>query len=406
MRKLSLWLRARPLVGDSGIATFMLLVHLGGLNDGGDRAIAMPSALYVVVGLLLTVPLAVRRIWPVPSAYVALLGVAIMSVAHQGADFAAATVVACVMIYTLVAGAGRWKAALYTALTGGLFLLRLFTQQGLPENVIGLVLVQVAFFVLLAGFCWMLGEFVGARRAYHAEVERRLHSLEFERDQQARIAVAEERNRIAREVHDVLAHSVSVMVTQADGAGYALRHKPELAECALQAIGSTGREALGELRSLLGVLRGPAEGEPGRIPQPTSADLHDLVDRVRDLGVRVSLQVTGDFTELSTGIGLSVYRIVQESLTNVVKHGGPGATARVRADNDGQRIEIEVLDDGKRRKRTELTSGGNGLIGMRERAVVYGGTLEAGRRADGGWRVHALLPIGQTERESMPSMQR
>jgi signal transduction histidine kinase len=382
------------LVGDSGIATFVLLVHLGELGDGGsDYSIGMPAILYVVVGLLLTVPLAVRRIWPVPSAYVALLGLAIMSFGHQGADFTTATVVPCMMIYTLVAYAGRRTAALYTALTGGFFVLRLFTNRELPEDLVGLISIQVGFFVMLAGFCWVLGEFIGARRAYLAEVEGRLHNLEFERDQQARIAVAEERNRIAREIHDVLAHSVSVMVTQADGAGYALHRDPGLAERALQAIGSTGREALGELRSLLDVLRDTVEHQPGRSPQPTAANLNDLVDRVRGLGLSVSLQLTGDFTALPTGIGLSVYRIVQESLTNVVKHGGAGTAATIRADNDGRRIEIEVVDDGMRRKSTEMASGGNGLIGMRERAVVYGGTLEAGPRAEGGWRVHAVLPL-------------
>ncbi|MBB5154394.1 sensor histidine kinase [Saccharopolyspora phatthalungensis] len=400
MRKLSLWLRARPLVGDSGIATFILLVHLGELSGDGERSRGMPIALHVVAGLLLTVPLAVRRIWPVRSAYVALLGVAIMSVAHHGSDFATATVVACLMIYTLVACTGRRTAALYTALTGGFFLLRLFTDRELPADLTGLIFIQLGFFVLLAGFCWVLGEFIGARRAYHAEVERRLHSLEFERDQQARIAVAEERNRIAREIHDVLAHSVSVMVTQADGAGYALHRNPELAERALQAIGSTGREALGELRSLLGVLRDTAEPDPGRIPQPTGANLNELIDRVRGLGHSVSLELTGDFTALPTGIGLSAYRIVQEALTNVVKHGGAGTTAAVRANNDGQHIEIEVVDDGMRPKPTGRTSGGNGLIGMRERAVIYGGTLEAGPCAEGGWRVRAVLPLDMASANS------
>ncbi|MEV5543173.1 histidine kinase [Saccharopolyspora shandongensis] len=393
MRRLSLWLRARPLVGDSGIATFMLLVHLGELDVEGEPTIGMPAWLYAVAGVLLTVPLAVRRIWPVRSAYVALLGMAIMSFANTGAGSTVALIAPCMMIYTLVAYEGRRIAALYTALTGAFYLARLFTGGQREGNLAELIFVQVLFFVMLAGFCWVLGEFIGARRAYHAEVERRLRNLEFERDQQARIAVAEERNRIAREIHDVLAHSVSVMVTQADGAGYALRSNPDLAERALQAIGSTGREALGELRSLLGVLRDSDEQDPGRIPQPTAVDLSDLVNRVRGLGLAVSMELTGDFAGLPTRIGLSVYRIVQESLTNVVKHGGTGTTASVRVDNDGQRIEIEVLDDGMRKEPTGLASGGNGLIGMRERAAVYGGTLAAGPRPEGGWRVHAVLPL-------------
>ncbi|MGW3471384.1 sensor histidine kinase [Saccharopolyspora sp. NPDC000995] len=331
MRKLSLWLRAHPLVGDSGIATFMLLLHLGELGGEGDLAVGMPTALFVLAGLLLNVPVSVRRIWPVQSAYVVLLGLAIMAVPTQGPEVTTTTVVPSMMIYTLVAYVGRWKAAVYTALTGGFFLLRLFTGDEAPEDLPTLVFVRVLFFVMLVGFCWVLGEFIGARRAYHAEVERRLHNLEFERDQQARIAVAEERNRIAREIHDVLAHSVSVMVTQADGAGYALGSNPDLAERALQAIGSTGREALGELRSLLGVLRDGTEHDLARIPQPTAADLNELAGRVRGLGLTVSMKLTGDFTGLPTGIGRSVYRIVQESLTNVVKHGGTGTKTSIRA---------------------------------------------------------------------------
>ncbi|KAA5836313.1 histidine kinase [Saccharopolyspora hirsuta] len=397
MRKLSLWLQAHPVVGDGAIAAFMLLLQVADSSTTDNRGYGLVFWLLLPVHALVTVPIAVRRIWPIRSAYVVLLASALL-VAVQD-DSPVGALVQCMMIYTLVACTTRRVAALYTVLVGALFLAELLTGLDATENPMQLVIVQVVFFTMLAGFCWAMGAFIGARRAYLAEVEKRVRDLEIERDQQARIAVAEERNRIAREIHDVLAHSVSVMVTQADGASYALRQKPELAEQAMRTISSTGREALNELRGLLGVLRNPDEQEPDRIPQPTAGNLHDLVDRVRALGVTTSLELTGDFTGLPAGIGLSVYRIVQESLTNVVKHGGIGAKAEVRAVNDGRRIEIEVVSTGKASLPSGLASGGNGLIGMRERAVVYGGTLEAGPRPEGGWRVHALLPLEPPNRD-------
>lgn len=396
MRKLSLWLQAHPVVGDGVIAAFMLLLQVAETGNQGEQN-HLVFWLLLPVNALVAIPVAVRRIWPIRSAYAVLLASAVLALAQQ--DSAVGALVQGMMIFTLVAYTTRRIAALYTALVGASFLTQLFMNLKPTDDLVQLLIVQIVFFVMLVGFCWVLGEFVGARRAYLAEVERRLRNLEFERDQQARIAVAEERNRIAREIHDVLAHSISVMVTQADGAGYALSKKPELAGQALQTISGTGREALNELRGLLGVLRNPGEHEPDRIPQPTAANLHDLVDRVRALGVTTSLELTGDFTGLPAGIGLSVYRIVQESLTNVVKHGGTGAKAEVRAANDGRRIDIEVVNLGTTSLSSGLAPGGNGLIGMRERAVVYGGTLEAGPRPGGGWRVHAVLLLEPTNRD-------
>ena len=177
----------------------------------------------------------------------------------------------------------------------------------------------------------------------------------------------------------MLTHSVIVMVAQADGASCVLRSDPELAERALRAIGDTGREALAELRNLLGVLR------DGRTPGVHG--LSGLVERVRGPGLAVSLELTGDLA-VPTGVGLSVYRIVQEALTNVVKHAG-ASTAAVQVRRDGMRVEVEVTDDGNRQTGN---SGGSGLSGMRERVAACGGTLDTGPRPGGGWRVHAVLP--------------
>jgi signal transduction histidine kinase len=247
---------------------------------------------------------------------------------------------------------------------------------------------------LAIAFSWALGEFAGARRAYHAELEQRLRLLETERDQQARIAVADERARIARELHDVVAHAVSVMVVQADGAAYAVHSQPDLAERAVKTISSTGREALTELRRLLGVLRSEdAAGE--RTPQPGTQSLSELAERVRAVGLPVQLDIVGNVDDLPAGVGLGIYRIVQEALTNSLKHAGPGSSATVRVERNGDRVHLSIVDNGHRSNRTLVgVSGGNGLIGMRERALVFGGTLEAGPRPAGGWQVRATLPFG------------
>ncbi|GAA2816083.1 sensor histidine kinase [Saccharopolyspora taberi] len=382
-------MRAHPAVGDALIALFVLVPDLADAIYTDTRP--QPLWLAVPAGLLLAGPLFVRRRWPVPAAYVTLAGLLLVVITADTPQVRFGGIAVCIAVYTLVAYVGRRVAALYTALAAALVAYQVLVKSPHFEGRAGAIVVLAIVYSLVTAFCWALGEFVGARRAYHAEVERRLRNLEFEQDQQARIAVAEERNRIARELHDVLAHSVSVMITQADGGSYALRNKPELAEQALRTIGDTGRAALGELRGLLEVLRNPDE-DGTRAPQPTATSLRELVDRVRELRLPTELELVGDFDELPTGIGLGVYRIVQESLTNVLKHGGRNVRARVRAVNDGERIDIEIVDDGSKTEPSTLP-GGNGLIGMRERATIYGGTLDAGPRPEGGWRVHAVLPL-------------
>jgi signal transduction histidine kinase len=241
---------------------------------------------------------------------------------------------------------------------------------------------------------WVLGEFVGARRAYQAEVEARLHMLETERDQQAKIAVAAERARIARELHDVVAHAVSVIVVQADGAALTVASQPDLAERAVKTISSTGREALTELRRLLGVLRSE-QSDDELTPQPGAKSLAELAERVRTVGLPVRLEIEGAIDDLPAGVGLGIYRIVQEALTNSLKHAGPGASALVRLERTSDRVYLSVSDDGLTGRRALVgLAGGNGLIGMRERAHVFGGTLRAGPQPGGGWRVQAVLPVG------------
>ncbi|TQJ03771.1 sensor histidine kinase [Amycolatopsis cihanbeyliensis] len=381
-------MRAHPMVGDSLLAAALLSIDV--LIFFFEDLPMPPWYLALPADVLVVLPLVVRRRHPLWSAYLVLA----FSVLHSelrlglGAVFCGA-----IAIYTAVVYAGRKPGALYVVV----FVLANVAQAAIGQGTdwVPNTITSTLIFVL----CWVLGEYVGARRAYHAELEARLHLLETERGQAARIAVAEERGRIARELHDVVAHAVSVIVVQADGASYMIRSNPELAERAVRTISDTGRGALAELRRLLDLLRGEgASGEP-RVPQPDAATLAELAERVRAAGVPVRLDVEGELGDLPAGVSLGVYRIVQESLTNTLKHAGPGASATVRVRQDAEAVDVEVADDGGDRGALVAAGegaevpGGNGLIGMRERAHVFGGTLEVGPGPGGGWRVRASLPV-------------
>ena len=236
--------------------------------------------------------------------------------------------------------------------------------------------------VLLA---WALGTATRTRHAYLAGLEDRAERLQREREALARVAVAEERERIARELHDIIAHSVSLMVVASDGAEAAIdQDNTAEARKAVVAIGRTGRDALTDVRLLLGMLRSDratAEPQPG---------IDQLQDLIRGVPMEVRLRVDGEPRELAQGLALAVFRIVQEALTNAVKHAGPHASADVLLSYSGSVMEVEVVDDGC--GMTTPAPDGHGLIGMRERAAMFGGTFTAGTRASGGFRVLARLP--------------
>ncbi|MFL6266593.1 MAG: sensor histidine kinase, partial [Actinomycetes bacterium] len=217
---------------------------------------------------------------------------------------------------------------------------------------------------------------------YAAALEERAAQLERERVTAAERAAERERARIARDMHDVLAHSVSLMVVQAE-AGPVVRDDPDRTEAAFDAISAAGRDALAQLRRILGVLADGAE----RAAVPTLDDVPALVAGV---GERASLVTTGRARPVPTDVGTAAYRIVQEALTNVVRHAGP-ATARVAVRYAPGQVAVEVVDDG--RGANDQGGGGHGIAGMRERAALYGGTLEAGPLPGGGFRVAASLPV-------------
>ncbi len=237
---------------------------------------------------------------------------------------------------------------------------------------------------------WALGTLARTRHAYVAALVERNEQLHREAAQRARLAAADERARIAREMHDVVAHGLSVIVVQADGARYAAAHDPQVATGALETIAATGREALTEMRRMLGLLR---SGDSPTGPQPGLADLATLVDEARAAGTSVTAALpNAESTPLPDGVALAVYRIVQEALSNVRKHAGPDATATVSVTVGDTAATVEVCDDGRGAAAPD-DGGGLGLMGMAERVAVHDGVLETGPRPGGGFRVFARIPL-------------
>ncbi|MGV9704205.1 sensor histidine kinase [Streptomyces sp. NPDC003483] len=373
-----------------GISAVSLTNVNGAASHHGSRATAFPIA------VILSLVVALRRRMPEKMLVLAAaMGLAqlILDVEVVPADFAM-----LVIIYTVAADGARWASRF--ALAGGLCAATL-SQIRWPQtdsSSLGNVLIAV-FQTVPFALAWVLGDSIRTRRAYLAQLEERAARLEKEREAQAKVAVAAERARIARELHDVVAHNVSVMVVQADGAAYVMDTAPEQARKALETISGTGRQALAEMRRLLGVLRTGEHQEVGEyVPQPDVEQLDDLIEQCRTSGLPVDFKVEGTPRPLPSGVELTAYRIVQEALTNTRKHGGPNTGASVRLVYFDDGLGLLVEDDGKGAPHELYEEGGadgqgHGLIGMRERVGMVGGTLDAGPRPGGGFRISALLPL-------------
>jgi signal transduction histidine kinase len=247
----------------------------------------------------------------------------------------------------------------------------------------------------LATAAGVLGITIRQRRALLISLHEKAARLEVERDQEGQLGAAAERARIAREMHDIVAHNLSVMIALADGATYAMDSSPARASQATQRVSATGREALEEMRRLLGVLRDGSAAHPLE-PQPSLDRLDELLTRVNAAGIPVTLDLDGDPSELTDGEQLTVFRVAQEALTNTLKHAERPTSAHLALSCHPGRVELEVTNTGsgiteKGRSRPTMSGGGRGLHGMRERAAAYGGRLEAGPAPQGGWRVHLRL---------------
>ncbi|WP_327129286.1 sensor histidine kinase [Streptomyces sp. NBC_01727] len=241
-----------------------------------------------------------------------------------------------------------------------------------------------------------LGLMVRTRRAQLAGLRERAARLEIERDQRSRLATATERTRVAREMHDIVGHNLAIMITLADAGVYATDAAPERGKEALQLIGDTGRTALGELRRVLGVLREASDGPsvmPELSPQPDLMDIEALCDGVRTAGLDIVYRTAGDLGALDGGMQLTVYRIVQEALTNSLKHAGAGTRVKLSVAVEDVRLVIRVRDDGPTERPGSRNEEGHGLVGMRERVALYGGNVSAGPATGGGWAVEATLDM-------------
>ncbi|MER0481759.1 sensor histidine kinase [Streptomyces sp. Edi2] len=397
MQRLYDFLRRHP----TGVDTFWAVLLLGFSSltvlGGPTRGAQIPMAIFTV-GLCLVV--ALRRKIPVKMLLLtAAIGVGqlIFGVPFLPADFAM-----FVIAYTVASAPAVPRWASRCALTGALLgpaLSAVRFNQMLGSHTIKQDLLATALLTVPFVLAWVLGDSMRTRRAYWAQLEEKAARLEKEREAQSRIAVAAERARIARELHDVVAHNVSVMVVQADGAAYVLDAAPEQTRQALETISGTGRQALSEMRRLLGVLRTGEKSEGGEYgPQPGVDQLSDLMEQVRGAGLPVDFQVEGEPRELPSSVELTAYRIVQEALTNTRKHGGPAVGATVRLSYQDDDLDLLIEDDGRGAQRELYEEGGedglgHGLIGMRERVGMVGGTLAAGPRPGGGFRVSAVLPL-------------
>jgi len=374
------WLDRHPLAGDTALALILLGFSLSTLAGETSHA----GAAGVVFSVLLTAPLALRRRAPV--AVFAIVMLACGGELLFLDEFIAANAAALVALYTLVAYAPRRLAAIGfgIALAGSVPFAALFDDASSADALLTW-LVLVVHLTLAA----VLGDRMHARLREHAGLKERARMLAAERDQQAAIAAAAERARIARELHDVVAHSLSVVIAQADGGRYAAEQDPSAATAALHTIAATAREAQAEMRRALGILS-ERVGAPFQ-PQPGVGDLGALVARTREAGLAIELTEEGRPRPLAPGAGVTLYRVAQEALTNVLKHAGPGAAASVALRWEPDRVTLVVRDDGAGAGASGDGSG-HGLAGMRERVEPRGGTLRAGRHPDGGFEVRAEIP--------------
>jgi signal transduction histidine kinase len=361
------WLRRHPLLVDVGLVVVLLAVTIAVATHNGH-----PTA-EIVLGTLETLPLLWRRRWPLA----VVLVVTAVALAIVALDLRLLPFQLAVALYTLAASSGA-RATRLIGIASIAAMTVALAATGYSQ--FGDSAARVVFLVA----AWLLGDSIGSRRAYVHEIEEKAQRLEREREAEAQRVVAEEQSRIARELHDVVAHALSVIVVQAAAADDVFEVEPRRAREPIRAIELAARAALGDLRRVLGIIEDGAEYEP----QPGLARLDSLVEQVRATGLDVALEFEGAARPLPAAVDLSAYRIVQEALTNTLKHAGAEhATVSVRY---GDELALEIRDDGSG---DSDANGGSGLVGMRERVAMLGGRVDTGPRPGGGYVVSAQIPI-------------
>jgi signal transduction histidine kinase len=348
-------------------------------------AVGSPLAVAFVLAAL-TVPLVARRIWPAAVFGWLMVVSAAAGLWNVRLVFSFALVVA---LYTVAALEPRRRALLAAALLEGgviIAVIRLSGSQWWHAAILGSGMVGAAL---------GLGLYSATRRAYLQELHDRAARLERERDAQKELAAAAERARITREMHDIVAHHLAVIIALSDGAAAASAGSSPRAADAMRTVSATGRQALADTRRLLS---GPADGggqENGRQPLPDLSGIDALVAGVRAAGLPVSYELTGFPAPLSAGMQLTVYRLIQEALTNTLKHAGAGASAVVRLAYLPGELRLDIEDDGAGVRALQPSDTGRGLAGMRQRVQTFGGEVQAGPRSPAGWRVSAQLRLDQ-----------
>jgi len=338
---------------------------VGTAFSSGERAVAAAG------GLVFTLSLAWRRRAPLVVLAVAIVTMLLANLVSALDAPATPAIALVVAVYSVGAHTAGLRASIGALGVAGVIGVIAARQLSLAD---------VLFIAMIVGGAWLAGRAIRHRRLRETQLERE--------KAEAEAAIAEERTRIARELHDVVAHAISVIVLQARGGRKLLDEEPEEARQALDAIERTASQALGEMRRLLGLLR-ESDAELALAPQPTLSRLEDLVGQVREAGLPVEVAVEGEPRELPPGVDLSAYRIVQEALTNALKHAGP-ATARVTVRYGDGELDLEISDDGV--GAGNGGGAGQGLAGIRERVAVFGGDVETGQRPEGGYAVRARLP--------------
>jgi len=383
--RVTTWFRTvDPWLLDAVLGTVFTAVSLIGVLRTADASVgyADPDALGVLLALGCGLPYFFRRYAPVVSTLTAATFLVVLAVLDYPSG--AQSQMLLVAVYSL--GSHAEGARRLVGFAGVELGVAVVAVVGIPDS--------STTNIVLAGASYAAAYFFGSamrnRRLYQAQLEERAEILAREHDEAAKRAVADERLRIAQELHDVVAHSMGVIAVQAGVGAHVIDSDPAEAKRSLDAISVTSRTTLTEIRRLLGVLR--ADGDAAYAPAPGLADLPALVADVGSAGVAVDVVVDGTPGDLPPGVDLTAYRIVQEALTNVLKHAGP-AHVTVTVGYAPDAVTLEVVDDGRGTNGRD-TAGGHGIVGMRERVGVYGGSLEVGPRLGGGFRVAARLPLG------------
>ena len=355
---------------------------------GGDDAYRDDDFFGIALLLLQTLPIAARSVGPLGALTVSVAAISLhIAIGYQGVP--AGTFAALVILYSAASLTDIRQGILAALMTAAGITIYFATDRGDPS------LAQAVTTYATYAAAWGLGMYARSRREYTNVVEERASLLEREREVRAREAVADERARIARELHDMVGHALNLIVIQSGGAQRVFPSKPELVRDSLASIESTGRQALTDMERMLGILRGTEEADDALSPQPGLSHVDSLAAQVSEAGLPVEVTVEGTPVALASSVDLSAYRIIQEALTNALKHAGP-AHASVKIRHGADSLELEITDDGQGASgdRVGDDKGRRGLIGMRERVGLFGGELSVGPRPEGGFRVHARLPLG------------